>query len=570
VFNELQSSSETSGWVVMHSFGLKRHSRKRNAEIDLIAVIPGAGVICVEVKGCPVRRHDGKWEYQYPDGWTSSAEGPFAQAESAMQALQRYVQSRDTRLGKLLYSKVVIFLATDFDEESAEWHRWEFLNHLDLRHGSLPAQLKKSIEAAHRHVRSVPNSKKWYDPQQARPEAKDVARLADLLRGDFEFPQAPGFQAEVALYGLDQFTVEQFAALDAMAGNPRVLFSGPAGTGKTVLALEAAKREMAAGHRTLIVCFNKLLGNWLAAQLEGVPSFRATGSWAGTCHSRMARLCGVGQSQPDASYWSEILPAQCIEKLLQSTTETPYGVLIVDEAQDLLTDPFLDVLDLLLSGGLRNGVWRIFGDFENQAIYSQGGATAESLRQLLNGRAGFRVPEYKLRMNCRNARSIVDAISIACALRPGYTANLRDGVTGACVPHFYSDGRDKPAALLRILESCKKTHQPDAIVILSVIQDRDSSAGQLAHLKKWPLTAMRTGEKAADCSLYTTVHAFKGLEAAVVVLTDIENLDGDAMQRLLYVGMSRARLELHMLMHERCRNQYQQLLQRGLRLVAEQ
>jgi hypothetical protein len=44
-------------------------------------------------------------------------------------------------------------------------------------------------------------------------------------------------------------------------------------------------------------------------------------------------------------------------------------MLVIDEAQDLLEDEYLDVLDLLVKGGLAGGRWAFFGDFERQAIY---------------------------------------------------------------------------------------------------------------------------------------------------------------------------------------------------------
>ena len=67
-----------------------------------------------------------------------------------------------------------------------------------------------------------------------------------------------------------QFTEQQFGALEKMDTNKRVIFDGPAGTGKTVLALEAARRGHAAGRRVLLMCFNNALAAWLREQAAGV------------------------------------------------------------------------------------------------------------------------------------------------------------------------------------------------------------------------------------------------------------------------------------------------------------
>jgi superfamily I DNA/RNA helicase len=39
---------------------------------------------------------------------------------------------------------------------------------------------------------------------------------------------------------------------------------------------------------------------------------------------------------------------------------------------------------------------------------------------------------------------------------------------------------------------------------------------------------------------YCTIHAFKGLEAPAIVLTDIEAVEGPAMENLFYVAVTRA------------------------------
>ncbi|MNO07960.1 hypothetical protein D3C81_2303850 [compost metagenome] len=54
------------------------------------------------------------------------------------------------------------------------------------------------------------------------------------------------------------------------------------------------------------------------------------------------------------------------------------------------------------------------------------------------------------------------------------------------------------------------------------------------------------------------------MEAPAVILTDIEELDGEQAAALLYVGMTRARLTLHLLMSDRLRSTYGQLVTQGL------
>ncbi len=50
---------------------------------------------------------------------------------------------------------------------------------------------------------------------------------------------------------------------------PRVVVYGGAGTGKTVLAVDAARRLASAGQRVLFLCFNRLLAAKLASHVSG-------------------------------------------------------------------------------------------------------------------------------------------------------------------------------------------------------------------------------------------------------------------------------------------------------------
>ena len=50
---------------------------------------------------------------------------------------------------------------------------------------------------------------------------------------------------------------------------------------------------------------------------------------------------------------------------------------------------------------------------------------------------------------------------------------------------------------------------------------------------------------------YTTIHGFKGLENNIIILYDFENISSDQMQRLMYVGISRATQELYLVLDQK-------------------
>jgi hypothetical protein len=68
-----------------------------------------------------------------------------------------------------------------------------------------------------------------------------------------------------------------------------------------------------------------------------------------------------------------VLPELALEGLADQSVEEVGDFLIVDEIQDIATGTYLDFLDLLVKGGLRDGRVLMFGDFERQAIYGSEG-----------------------------------------------------------------------------------------------------------------------------------------------------------------------------------------------------
>jgi hypothetical protein len=90
-------------------------------------------------------------------------------------------------------------------------------------------------------------------------------------------------------------------------------------------------------------------------------------------------------------------------KLAVEERNEPFDVIIMDEAQDLLRPGVLEVLELWLKGGLADGTWAVFGDFQRQAIFSA--ITGNELKALLKVSTSH-FTKVPLKLNCRNTRNI--------------------------------------------------------------------------------------------------------------------------------------------------------------------
>ena len=332
---------------------------------------------------------------------------------------------------------------------------------------------------------------------------------------------------------IKKYTEEQFRALDQMTANDRVIFEGPAGTGKTMLAIEAARRAQASGRKVLFLCYNKILGKWLEEQTSGLRPAVTTR----TLHDHMAHI--LNMSLPDTSddtFWKEELPRKTIEKLSDPESRMDlFGEIIVDEAQDILRTNYLDVLDLSLEGGLANGKWRIFGDFTKQNIFSAADMSLEEFRQKRSGNATV----CSLRENCRNTPRIANLAQNLAGSSLSYAKILRpdDGIEPEV--YFYSNRADQRSSLIRSLGKLRSEGVKNRdIVILSTMSNVRCVAFSVSE-QPWKDCLKPYGILSASNNIrYCSIYAFKGMEAPVVVVTDVDSFDKPT-SRSLFTSLQR-------------------------------
>jgi hypothetical protein len=565
LFRKLRDDPATKDWVVFHSFDIRRHVTRTEGEADLVVAVPGLGILCIEVKGCGVTRQDGLWKYEY-DPPRISPVGPFRQASDAAHSLRQFASQRDASFQPIIFYSAVFFTEVDFKERSMEWEPWQAIGKMQILRSPVSKIIIDILEAAHTKLRAMSPVPTWYG-ERSRLTKNQINSLVALLRHDFEYTVVGGMALELAEQSIRRFTEEQFQAIDLIAENSRMLFKGPAGTGKTLLAVEAARRAIRAQKSVALVCFNNLLGAWLKQETAEIA---AEARESGTCFfvgTAAALMLGIAKvSVPTGAgnmFWKDELPVLAADALLSGRPDlVPYDMLVVDEAQDLLSEQVLDVFELITVAGLAAGSWALFGDFERQAIYSN--LDAKPGLERLKSRSNAAYTVYPLRINCRNSINIADAVTLASGLVPGYSRVLSNAATFDVETVFYRTAQHQKEQLAAVLLRLLKRFPAEQIVVLSMRTDIDSCAANLVD-SNYDLRLMpfKADSYTKQCIRFSSVHAFKGLEAGAVVLTDIENIDDDQAHALIYVGMTRARLALVLLMENRLRKRYDALLMEG-------
>ena len=553
VFQRLRDDPGTETWTVLHSLDIADHLTQISGECDFVVIIPGKGVLCLEIKShTMIHCSAGSWYY----GKAAQPElrGPFRQAADAMHSIRNFLQKQRPDLGRIVFWSAVVIPFASGKALSGEWHPWQLIDRSKFAAHPISNLLISVIENA-RAFLATKKGAAWFYPESSEPYAEQCKAISDTLRPSFEFFESAHARDKRLESDLKRYTEEQTAALDRMAANPRVIFTGPAGTGKTLLAMEAARRAANAGKKTLFICFNRLLGGWLEKQmlpLEGtVVTSTLHGLMLNTTHTQPSES-QVGRSE----FWEEELPLQALDKALEGPAEDClFDELVVDEAQDILRNNYLDFLDLKLRGGLSAGRWSIFGDFAKQTIFKSSTITLEEFR---TARA-INAPEYALCENCRNTPRIASYVSLLGGLNPAYRKILRpdDGIKPLLA--YYNEASDQKQKVVSFINDVLQDNfSLRDIVLLSPA--KDSCGSQLANDPEWAskIAPMAAGEPTRI--RYGTIHAFKGLEAPVVILTDIEHFNTQERSDLFYVGVTRALHRLGIFVAHSARKEITELL----------
>lgn len=568
IFERLKKDPATKEWIILHSLGLSSTRVGPHGEVDFVILVPGAGVLCLEVKGGGISCSGGQWKQEnlQTGKITQLNKSPYLQARENMFSLMRHVVAHFGNkhpVSQATFSYAVAFPATKSPPHTPETEAWETFDIESLRRPISILVLMNLEQMRKKLARGVPVES---------VSSRTLGSLRKFLRPDFErvvMRAATISQSEEQLMSL---TDEQYDYLDVAARNSRAIITGAAGTGKTVLALKHASDEAESGRRVLLLCFNRMLANWLAGEVNGSGEERITVS---TYHRLLNNIIDDSplreeyeqacHGQEASSIFGEIGPVYA--ELAISLVEIAFDTIVIDEGQDLINDSNLPVFNVLVNGGLAGGRWAVFGDFNRQAIYespSKTGGEEVCLDMLRTYCREFSV--VPLRKNCRNTRPIGEETALLSGFDSlPYRLGRAEGL--AVDYRYWRRPGDHAEQLGRVI---RKLIDEDIslsdVVILGPTRLENSAIQAAVDDLPVSIVAMSEGARLDGSAIpYSTIHAFKGMESPVVILIGIEDFDSDYQRALLYVGMSRARSHLIVLLRESTKGRMGELIEKKLR-----
>lgn len=558
LFDIFKNSQFTKDWIVLHSLNLSQHTVRLYGEIDFLILIPGGGIFVMEVKGGDVKCIDGVWHYTNKFNITNTSNvGPFNQARDAMFSLHSAIEKefgKGHKFTKILSGFLCAFPHISFDKHSVEYEPWQILDKDSIKNGTenFFQNLVKQFTNKHKNQR-------WFSEKDSLPDKNDLNSLCNFLRGDFERVRTVKERLTEFDKEVKKYTEEQYRILDSILLNERSVTHGSAGTGKTMIAIESAVRAAAEGKTVFLTCYNRLIGDWMQKQVEEWKDKITVSS----LHSFLFEQSkGFDYDKTQSSmqdFYSKYLPL-LLKDIYQKGISKMFDKLIVDEGQDLIREEYLKLFDSMVRGGLQNGNWEIYGDFERQAIYAQ--LTRTEMLDLLKDSGQH--SNFLLKINCRNTKQVGEETSLISGFeKPPFLLEHLEGIPVEYI--FYNDETHQKTLLSQQLQKLSSNKIPlNELVILSPRKFENSCSDSV---KGFLIREIKTNNEISPSQNFygfATVQSYKGMESNYILITDIEDLSSEIAKSRLYVGMSRARYGLILFISESMRNEYKEILKRKL------
>lgn len=518
------------GYCVFHSV---RVSGRNEREIDFLVYAKDKGVLCLESKAGQVSYANGTW--LYANGDPMKGRGPYNQSRSAMYALLHKLEDFCGRhSGDVLRRDLSRHVQFQFGVCFPSVARASF-NRLPLPPGDDsrrtltadeldPARIQSAVDA----LFSLPSD---YTVRNPLDDQRAKVFFDEFLCPAFSIVPSPAVERDDRERQFLRLLGEQANVLNYLCDQRSVAICGAAGTGKTMIALEKAKKEARNGKKVLFLCFNSFLKTHLEqiCERDGFKSRIDVQTIDGYA-------CSVCRSAK-ANYGSLVRELEA----MFDNDSFPYDNVVVDEAQDFGTlgnnGECYDVLETIKMCVERKTEGSIFLFYDRLQMVQ-----ANRLPSVIED-ADCKLTLYE---NCRNTRNIAKtSVSLlSSGLRGRRPTAVPSNVPSGKAPviRFATD-----EAVRSCVEDALGSIRSDAtikdVVVLTCKTETTSALAPFFEVDNKNRTVFKFANQSY---LVTTCRKFKGLEADAVVLVDVDRstLLDESGELLFYVGSSRARYRL--------------------------
>lgn len=512
-------------------------------ETDFLVVNKQLGVLSIEVKaGDGIYYEEGQWHYT--SGLVMPHGGPYKQARVASATLRRLVKDHTNPAVSNMARHIKFVNAVWFpDMSQGKIDRIPFGSDANKQITLCFEDLNDPKPAIERILAiKIPMGDSYVENRMTEEDLNLLVNY--VICPKFHLIKMPSVEHGILEMQFNMLLKEQYKILDFLDEQPTAVINGAAGTGKTMVAVEKARRHSVQGDQVLFLCFNRMLRDHLNKQYkEGNLKKDFVNVDFMTISALAYKITGSMNDLKSLEQWLE----ECYDK----KENFPYKHVIVDEGQDFGSlggdmaangdasygCQIIDGLELLTLGN--GGTFYLFCD-RNQIVQ---GASGEITLPACISDSECKLTLHK---NCRNTYEIA-MTSIKPLPKNERNITAQHGPKSGIKPHMCAVEDDD-----RQLEVINKTIDQlktscESIALLSVKNTLNKSI-----LSKYTQPES-TGDysrqytyKGKEC-LFSNCSKFKGLEADAVILIDVDKTTFDRGAMYFYVGASRARRNLEII-----------------------
>jgi hypothetical protein len=523
---------------------VRGHGVEREGGADIILAHPDKGFLVIEVKVGQIKRDSlGRW-------WAGSSQldrSPFEQAADSHHSLvAKLTELPDWEAGldpiaghavafpnvDLAGLDASILIGTDADPELILDRA--LLGPDPQRNARIREWVDRSFEL-------------WDSGGERGPGREGIDLLTHVVTAPVELPSLLRSELKDGNQEVARLTDEQISILDTLRSVRRASIVGGAGTGKTLLAVEEAKRLASEGFDTLLVCINPPLARMLADETLEANQRSGWRLYVRTFHELaedLGREAATLPPKPDpvTPEWFEQVVPRALDAAIPRLGPR-FDAIVVDEGQDFESGWFAS-LERLLRGG-KEDVLYVFHD-PAQGIFHDD-RTAE-----------LGLTEFPLDFDCRSDLPIHTLFQ---PLARGGLSTVARGPDGRQPELIVAEGDAQTIeALGKVLYRLVEVEEValGSIAVLTGIgleasavwrqrQYGDQTLWNGAYDDAGRLLELPAGdgqERPKDVVLCESIRRFKGLERPIIVLLELPRDDPERLDRLMYIGASRARQHL--------------------------
>lgn len=511
-------------WLRLTRNDVSRREYLQPGEADFIVVHPDYGLLVLEVKGGNIEYDPASHSFfrLVSGGQREQIQNPFDQAARNLYAL------RD-----------MILLHESFRHEAALpfAHGYAVAFPHCVYAGPLPPDATHEIIYSANDMVNIGQRirqtlESWSRVNRARP-------ITDAQRDAIQESLSPVFRLTPVLWRtiedqeekLKRLTRDQEQVLSLLKNQKRAAIEGVAGSGKTLLAISQTQRFAREGLRTLLVCYNRPLADWLSRQVpEKFRELISVYSFHSLCaqFSKQARIPFL-PADKGPSFWEYEAPELLEQACQLLSVEDRFDAVVVDEGQDF-SDLWWMVLEKVLRHDDGTAPLYVFYD-PKQNLFVENPTLPGNL-------AG----PFALPTNCRNTRKIAEYCG---GIIHSEIDVHEDAPIGASPVNLVvaSEGETIKAARDQVQDWCL----PDRgniswrkVAILTATEPTDEWPPSFGVVK---LTRDFDAWRDNKGILLSTCRRFKGLEADALVLAGIPKPDttNHFSTADFYVATSRAK-----------------------------